>query len=143
MKFLYIYITTILFTLSLLVAGSFYFIIGDLKEIIWDLQKALEDCDSKIPQHQLIANNLLEEEIYRLDFYDCSEFSEELSSRLDDAGYNTKECIGWLKAKNDTQLYPILKKHRWIRLELNIESTTGKIIEPVDYFERYELIRCD
>ena len=67
-------------------------------------------------QFETIASHLADEQEYR-DGYKCVQFSKELLSRLNDAGYAADYCVS--------------STHAWIEAHIPIEATQGIVISPM------------
>jgi len=89
----------------------------------------------KLPSFIEISKNMAEEHEYDFNSYNCDKFSKELVRRLRDYGWNAKYCYG--KVSWNDQYY-----HAWVKVEVPIEATTGKIIEPNDYKKNYFPLWC-
>jgi hypothetical protein len=88
---------------------------------------------------QAITENLVKEMNYTGD-YNCDEFSWELVRRYNNAGYNAHYCEGYI---NYRYCQAENCKHALVRLDkVNIEATTGKIITPQDFAEKYVKSFC-
>jgi len=89
----------------------------------------------KLPSFIEISKNMAEEHEYDFNSYNCDKFSKELVRRLRDYGWNAKYCYG--KVSWNDQYY-----HAWVKVEVPIEATTGKILEPSKYKNNYEEYWC-
>jgi hypothetical protein len=79
---------------------------------------------------QIIADNLANERSYKLNGYNCVNYSNELVRRLDQAGYDAMTIDGQLYYENGS----FKGFHRWVELKVIIEATTGEIIPIEDYY---------
>lgn len=90
-----------------------------------------------------ISKNVSSSHMYEFQKFDCTEFSEELSGKLREKGYDAYCVYGIYRPGN----YPY---HTWTEVNLNgtyleIESTGGFIITPEDYELNYKTLvkgRC-
>lgn len=90
----------------------------------------------KLPSFMQIAQNMVEEHKYDFDRYNCDDFSRELIRRLEDYGWEAKYCYG--KVSWNDQYY-----HAWVLVEVPIEATSGKVIEPNRYAKDYHPLWCE
>ena len=100
-------------------------------------------CNQKIvyPEQSLfqkIVTNFIKEKDYKPNIYDCTEFSNELSRRLEDEGWEAKrvqtrvDCNSNLFNKENCKQFS--GEHDLIRIkEVYLESTNGEIISPREY----------
>lgn len=74
--------------------------------------------------------------------YDCTQFSTDLIKKLKEFGWNARMETGfWFDSGNNCSQsnYKRFKcRHDWVILEVPIEATTGKIIDPEIYKEQYK-----
>ena len=107
------------------------------------LHFCLED---RTPEYERIAREVAEKHDYNKETFNCKDFSEELVRELKAAGYHARieisedarigRCLfnpRWWKEEFGEDLFC----HAWVVLEIPIEATTGKIIEPEKYEEEY------
>lgn len=85
-----------------------------------------------------ILNEVAEEHEYDTLSYNCMNFSQSLKGRLTEDGYDAKVCYGSLR-----ECEGAFCSHAWIKVEeLYIEATTGQIISPSEYADKYEEKSC-
>ena len=93
-----------------------------------------QQCENDKPNSVVIAENLVKEMNYTGD-YNCDEFSWELVRRYNNAGYDAHYCEGYV---NYRYCQAENCKHAIVRLDkVFIEATTGKIITPQEFAEKY------
>jgi len=99
------------------------------------LQNAIEQNDSKYT-FEKIALHLADEHNYSKPDYMCGQFSQELKHRLQNAWYTACYIEGDHANSNKTN-------HAWVLVEIPIEATSGKVIDPKKYIEKYEEMSRD
>lgn len=85
------------------------------------------------------ARKVADSHEYKLHKFDCTDFSEELVGRLNHLGFDAYCVFGRAKHLN----YPF---HTWTEVNINgtliqIESTTGEIVNQQIYEENYRIIK--
>jgi hypothetical protein len=89
-----------------------------------------------------IAEEISSEHEWVANYYDCTEFSQDLVARLQKNGWEAYIKTGYWYYnggtscdKEDEELFNC--RHEWVILEVPIESTSGEIINPDDYEKYY------
>jgi hypothetical protein len=87
-----------------------------------------------------VASDVSNDHEYRLNVYDCTDFSRELRLRLLNLGIKSECTTGLYTGQEGSP------KHTWItiyynNLEIPIESTGGYIIDPEDYSLNYRITK--
>lgn len=84
-------------------------------------------CDSPTrPSFLTIAEEVATDHNYKKDVYDCTQFSDDLVRQLKAEGWEARKNIGFFNGK----------LHEWVIIDINIEATSGRVIEP-RVFEKY------
>ena len=85
-----------------------------------------------------ILNEVAEEHEYDTMGYNCRNFSQALTERLKEDGYDASVCYGSLR-----ECEGVFCGHAWGKVEdLYIEATTGQVISPSEYASKYEEKTC-
>ena len=112
---------------------------NDLKSEIEELNNSLSLCYNSKPLFQTIAEDFAASHEYTED-YVCANFTHDLVRILRAVGYDAYYIKGyalWCNPEED----PIYHcRHDWTRVCVNIESTTGEILDPDYYRKNYDEI---
>ena len=83
------------------------------------------------PSFVVMAKDVAMATDYVEDVYDCTQFSDDLMTKLRRYGWDVEKKLGYL----DDEL------HEWVVVkDVPIEATGGWVIEPETYEERYEVL---
>lgn len=87
-----------------------------------------------------IAEEVASSYEYKLDIYDCTDFSKELIKRLIKEGYKAQCTAGYLFYEDSTYV-----NHTWVsvwikEIRFEIESTGGYVIDEEDYNHNYKVL---
>ena len=98
--------------------------------LIVSMAVLIHSCDCSKLKFELIASNLADEQEYR-EGYKCVQFSAELLSRLNNAGYSADYCTS--------------STHAWVEARVPIEATNGVVIDPSEMknYDAYKNKTCN
>ncbi|UCG95732.1 MAG: hypothetical protein JSV92_01640 [archaeon] len=139
----FLILTVVLSTTSLIIGISIGILSGSSEVLASDLDDNNSFSyynipgDSYLSSFDKIVKEVAEEE-YDIRKYNCKNFSQKLSQRLLDQGYQAKICQGTLR-----ECSRAFCGHAWVKVEeIYIEATTGEIINPSEYEEGYSEKFC-
>lgn len=85
-------------------------------------------CNFKIPEFLDIATDVVNYKPYHYPDWCCVQMSDMLAHKLNNRGWDAETIIGWYNGG----------RHTWVELTIQIEATTGQIIDPSVYREFYK-----
>lgn len=104
-----------------------------------------KNCENNIlDKISIIAEQVADSHEYKLNVYDCTQFSEELVNRLNESGYGSYCVAGYLWELDD-QGHKFKKKyHTWVEVNTSygvipVEATRGYIIDSQTYINDYHI----